>query len=127
MLLKKFLQPDKYKIITFLLLFTAIFLIPYLEAKPSPGLENLIAAGHYPLIFVFLLSLVAIADLAAGNFSPGGLFLCAGFIFSFALLYFLAAGLSGLLAWRRPRESGKTRTPDEAAANDRLIIRFDDK
>jgi high-affinity Fe2+/Pb2+ permease len=100
---KEILKPSKYKVVLFITAFIIIFIIPYLQAEPTPGTESLIGSGRYPLIFVFLMSLVVIIDLLSGNFVLRDFVFFLSFLLSFVVLYLIVACLVYFLIEKRKK------------------------
>ncbi len=107
---KEYFQPNKYKVAIFIILFILIFFIPYLKAEPTPGIDKIVEQGRYPLIFIFLMSLVVIMDLLSGNFILGDFVLFISFLAAFTLLYALVSGVVYLFI---ERKKDKAPAPDK--------------
>ena len=87
---KDFFKPTKWKIITFLILFVIIYLIPYIKVTIDPNTVSMMASGRYPIIFGFIISLIIFPDILSGTFILNDILVFVGFIVSFILVYALA-------------------------------------
>jgi len=90
MRIKEFFKPTRWKIITFLILFVIIYLIPYIKVEIDPNTVSIIASGRYPIIFGFIMSLMIFPDILFGTFILNNVLVFVGFIVSFILVYVLA-------------------------------------
>jgi len=111
MSIKNFFQPNKHKVLLSLFLFGVVFFIPYFKATPAPGTEELITGGHYPLIFIFLMSLVVIMEVFTGQFIMRDWLLLLSFFASFILVYLFACSVAYLIG----RKKLRSLTADSAA------------
>ncbi len=98
MTFKLFLKPDKYKVIVFIVLFSILFFIPYLKSTPAPDAGDLIVPGHYPLIFIFLASLVVLMEVFTGTLTLSDSVFFASFLIGFFVLYLFSCLLGILIA-----------------------------
>jgi len=87
---KDFFKPTKWKIITFLILFAIIYLIPYFKVEIEPNAVSIMVSGRYPIISGFIIiSLIIFSDILSGTFVLNDILVFVGFIISFILVYAL--------------------------------------
>ena len=87
---KDFFKPTKWKIITFILLFVVIYLIPWYKVEIDPNTVSMISSGRYPIIFGFIISWIIFPDMLSGDFILNEILVFVGFIFSFIVVYMLS-------------------------------------
>jgi|GEM_PF-2690958 len=90
---KNFIKPTKKKMITFIVLFIVVFLIPYIKVEDTLN-QGLLQQGHYPIILFFLASLIFFfTDLSNGRFYIEKLSSFLIFIFLFFIVYLVSCGI----------------------------------
>jgi len=89
MRIKEFFKPTRWKIITFLILFVIIYLIPYIKVEIDPNTVSIMTSGRYPIIFGFIISLIIFPDILSNIFILNDILVFVGFIVSFILVYVL--------------------------------------
>jgi len=126
MTVKQFYQPNKYSVLTFIILFSIIFFIPYIPSQPSVGTTELVPEGKYPLIFIFLMSLVVIMEILMGNFVFADMFLFLGFSFAFFLLYTFTSFI-GFIIKRKKEKEKKSNISNTPKPDDSYVLKLEEK